>query len=105
MIIRSYIILILNYKINIASSIECAESVDNLTFGEIKCLFESICDRLYETKNGKKLIARYVKALREDKNASLMYSIYEAFRNPEMFENKNSLASNLGNVLSILSSP
>lgn len=91
--LRESINSILENKINTATSIECANSIDSLSFSDIKCLFEGICDRLYETKNGKKLISRYVKALRENKVASTIYTIYEAFKNPIYTSSPNEYVS------------
>lgn len=75
-------------KIELNSEIE---SLSEKTFGAIKAVFEGITDKLYETAKGKKLIAEYAKTIRNGKNVSDAYSIYEFVfnapnvTNPEMF--------------------
>lgn len=78
---------IIENKINAASTKACCERVSSLSFGELKNIFESICDKLYETENGKRLIAKYVKTIRENKNIRTEYSIYEALRKPSYITN------------------
>lgn len=64
------------------------------TFGSIKNVFEGITDKLYETAKGKKMIAEYAKTIRNGKNVSDAYSIYEFVfnapnvSNPDMFLNE-----------------
>lgn len=53
------------------------EGLSEQPFGAIKNVFESLSDKLYESAEGKKLIAKYVKAIREGKNTSNAYSVYE----------------------------
>ena len=68
---------ILESRIN---KIELDSEIDALsekTFGSIKNVFEGITDKLYETKKGKKIIAEYAKTIRNGKNVSDAYSIYE----------------------------
>ena len=67
------------------------ESLPSQPFGSIKDVFESITDKLYESADGKKLIGRYVKAIRDGKNVSDTYSVYEFVNrspnvtNPQLF--------------------
>lgn len=66
-------------------------ALNEQSFGAIKDVFESVTDKLYETKEGKKIIAKYVKAVREGKNTFDAYTINEFVRkaphvsNPEKF--------------------
>ena len=38
---------------------EAVNSIDGMSFGELKNLFEGIADKLFETENGKKIIGKY----------------------------------------------
>jgi hypothetical protein len=66
-------------------------SLSTQPFGAIKNVFEGITDKLYESAAGKKIIAKYVKSIREGKGVSNAYSIYEFVynspnvTNPEKF--------------------
>lgn len=69
-------------------------SLSTQSFGAIKDVFESITDKLYGNAKGKRIIGEYVKAIREGKNVSDVYSIYEFvyhspnITNPELFLNE-----------------
>lgn len=61
------------------------ETLHEKPFGAIKNVFEGLTDKLYESAEGKKLIGKYVKAIREGKNSSDMYSVYEfVYRSPKV---------------------
>lgn len=77
--------------------IELDSEIDTLAdkaFGSIKNVFEGITDKLYETAKGKKMIAEYAKTIRNGKNVSDAYSIYEFVfnapnvSNPDLFLNE-----------------
>jgi hypothetical protein len=67
------------------------KSLSSQPFGAIRNVFEGITDKLYENAEGKKIIGRYVKAIREGKNVSDAYSVYEFVNrspnvtNPQLF--------------------
>lgn len=64
---------------------EALETLYEKPFGAIKNVFEGLTDKLYESAEGKKLIGKYVKAIREGKNSSDMYSVYEfVYRSPKV---------------------
>lgn len=85
---------ILESRIRVAETNSVLDSLCEQPFGAIKNVFESITDKLYETKEGKALISKYVRAIREGKNVSNMYMVNECVHhaphvsNPEMFLNE-----------------
>ena len=85
---------ILEGRIAKAKLNEELDSLSKLSLGGIKNVFEGISDKLYETKEGKKLISRYVKAIRENKSLSDAYATYEIVygapnvTNPQLFLNE-----------------
>ena len=64
---------------------EKIDSLKGLSFGEYKVLFESTLDDIYDTESGKKLIASYVKLLKENKSINSLYRLFESIRevNPD----------------------
>lgn len=82
---------ILESRIAKAKLNEELSSLGNLPLGAIKNVFEGITEKLYEAKEGKKLIAKYVKTIRENKSLSDAYATYEIVcnapnvTNPSMF--------------------
>jgi hypothetical protein len=66
-------------------------------FGAIKNVFESITGKLYGSAEGKKLIGKYVKAIREGKNVSDAYSVYEfVYHSPNVSNPEKLLSEALG---------
>lgn len=57
-----------------------AMELSGKSFGFLKECFESMSDKLYKSKAGKKLIGQYVSTIKNDKNLSNLYSIYENIR-------------------------
>lgn len=49
-------------------------------FGYIKECFETLSPKLFETKEGKGLIKKYIDFVKSNKNVSSLHSIYEAIR-------------------------
>lgn len=84
---------VIENRINEAIITELIKSVDDMPFATCKSLFESVTDRLYDTANGKKLIAKYVKMLKEDKAASTMYLLCDLFHKPEYTTNPTMLVN------------
>lgn len=72
---------ILESRISKAKLNEELSSLKSLPLGSIVDVFQGIADKLYEAKGGKKLIAKYVKTIRENKCLSNAYSTYEIVRN------------------------
>lgn len=59
---------------------EQANALSEKSFGYIKEAFENISPMLFETSEGKKLIKKYTKVVREHKNLYSLHSIYENIR-------------------------
>ena len=82
---------ILEDRIEAAKLNEEVSSLGSLPFGDIVSVFEGISDKLYETKGGKKLIGKYVNAIRENKSMADAFCVYEIVRkspnvtNPQLF--------------------
>jgi len=57
-----------------------ASELSEHSFGFIKEAFENLSPSLFETKDGKKLINKYTKTIKENKNLSEMHTIYENVR-------------------------
>lgn len=49
-------------------------------FGYLKECFEALSENLYNSKEGKKLIGRYVSLIKENKDLSRLHSLYEGIR-------------------------
>ena len=74
--------------------LELESALKNLSeqpFGAIKNVFEGITDKLYETTEGKKIIGKYVRAIRENKNTADAYSVYEFVYHSPHVSNPNML--------------
>ena len=92
--LRDTLNTILEERMRKAGLKEILESLSDQPFGAIKNVFEGISDKLYESPEGKTIIGKYVKAIREGKNSSDAYSVYEfvyhspVVENPERFLNE-----------------
>lgn len=71
-------------------------NVNNSPLGTLINIFESVSDKLYETTKGKKIIKRYIKTLKENKNLNNAYTLTKAIlspvdiSNPELFIQESS---------------
>lgn len=59
---------------------ERANSLSEKSFGYIKEAFETISPILFDSNDGKKILRRYTKTIKENKNLSALHSIYENIR-------------------------
>lgn len=69
-------------KINEASRNYLLNTFENIGVNRLACLFESISDKLIDTDEGKSLLARYVKAINENKSLKKIYQFRNAIMNP-----------------------
>lgn len=87
---------ILEKRIKTAELNESINNVDNISFLECKQIFESISDKLYETKEGQKIIANYIRTIKSNAPLKALYTISENIKtlsngekkfisNPSMF--------------------
>ena len=61
---------------------ECINSFDALSFACLNEIFKNTVDKLYETKEGKRLIKKYVKTIKESNDLKKVYSIYNIVNSP-----------------------
>lgn len=61
---------------------ECINSFDSLSFACLNDIFKNTVDKLYETKEGKRLIKKYVKTIKESNDLKKVYSIYNIVNSP-----------------------
>lgn len=79
------------------------ESIDNMSFGDMKTLFENISVRLYESADGQKLIGKYTNTIKNSKPLRNVYSLFESIKdtkyisNPQMFLNEAISLSKISN--------
>lgn len=70
------------------------DSIDNMSFGDMKTLFENISARLYESAEGQKLIGKYTNTIKNSTSLRNVYSLFENIEdtkyisNPQMFLNE-----------------
>ena len=61
---------------------ECINSFNSLSFACLNEIFKNTVDKLYETKEGKRLIKKYVKTIKESNDLKKVYSIYKIVNSP-----------------------
>ena len=61
---------------------ECINSFNSLPFACLNEIFKNTVDKLYETKEGKRLIKKYVKTIKESNDLKKVYSIYNIVNSP-----------------------
>ena len=87
---------ILEKRIKTVELNESIDNVDNISFLECKQIFESISDKLYETKEGQKIIANYIRTIKSNAPLRALYTLSENIKtlsngekkfisNPSMF--------------------
>ena len=65
---------------------ECINSFDALSFACLNEIFKNTVDKLYETKEGKRLIKKYVKTIKESNDLKKVYSIYNIVNSPNKID-------------------
>lgn len=73
---------VIDNKINKVKLEENINKVDTLSFFECKQLFDAMSKQLFESKNGKKHIAKYVKTIKENHSLREVFVMYENFIKP-----------------------
>lgn len=61
---------------------ECINPFNALSFACLNEIFKNTVDKLYETKEGKRLIKKYVKTIKESNDLKKVYSIYNIVNSP-----------------------
>ena len=72
---------VIDGRINGVRLNESVKSIDEMPFLAVNGIFEGITDKLYESKNGKSLIRKYVKTLKESKDLKNVYRFYNTLKN------------------------
>lgn len=79
---------ILEKRIKTAELNESIDNVDNISFLECKQIFESISDKLYETKEGQKIIANYIRTIKSNAPLRALYTLSENIKTLNKGEKK-----------------
>lgn len=72
---------------------ERLESIDNMSMGELKNLFESLGSKLFN--ENKELIGKYVKTIKENKELRTLYALYEGVTSPSYTNNVSSVVDTM----------
>ena len=75
--IKENILKIFDKRINDAKINDFVNSIDNLSFIYCKQLFEGISDKLFDSTRGKKLIGKYARLIKENKDLKNLYFLSE----------------------------
>ena len=84
---------VLEKHIKKAELSESVKNFKNLTLGDLNKIFESVSDKLFDSIRGKKIIARYVNALKENKELGKAFAIYHVISSPEYVSDVNMFLS------------
>ena len=77
---RSKVNELCEHRIKFIKTCETADNLSNKTFGYIKESFESLSPELFKSKEGKKLLNKYTRTIKESKNLLSLHSIHENIR-------------------------
>lgn len=61
---------------------ECVKSFKTLPFSCLDEIFKNTVDKLFETKEGKNIIKKYIKTIKESNDLKKVYSIYNIINSP-----------------------
>ena len=75
--VKDNILKIFDKRINEAKINDFVNSIDDLSFIGCKQLFEGISDKLFDSVRGKKLIGKYARLIKEDKDLKNLYLLSE----------------------------
>ena len=79
---------VLEKRIKTVELNESIDNVDNISFLECKQIFESISDKLYETKEGQKIIANYIRTIKSNAPLRALYTLSENIKTLNKGEKK-----------------
>lgn len=78
---------------------------ESRNFGKIFKVFENNTNKLFETKEGSKAIAAIVKTIKNDKDLSTEFKIYEAIENPKGVKNVEMYTHDVISLIESFNSP
>lgn len=70
----------INERLSEMRTNEFGKQLSESSFGYIKNCFEEFTPYLFENKEGKKIIKKYIKTIRENKNLAILHGVYESVR-------------------------
>lgn len=70
----------INERLSEMRTNEFGKQLSESSFGYIKNCFEEFTPYLFENKEGKKIIKKYIKTIRENKNLGILHGVYESVR-------------------------
>ena len=79
---------VLEKRIKTVELNESIDNVNNISFLECKQIFESISDKLYETKEGQKIIANYIRTIKNNAPLRALYTLSENIKTLNKGEKK-----------------
>ena len=79
---------VLEKRIKTVELNESIDNVNNISFLECKQIFESISDKLYETKEGQKIIANYIHTIKNNAPLRALYTLSENIKTLNKGEKK-----------------
>lgn len=85
--------VVLESRIESAKLSEALRNLKEQPFGTINSIFENVSDKLFESKKGKAVIAKYVSALKENKDVRNAYFVLEGVNNPKYVTNVSLLVN------------
>ena len=91
---------VFNNKIKQAELKECINNIDNISFLECRQLFESISDKLYDLKEGSKLLTAYIKVIKESNELKRLYVCEDVLKNANNSVTPSLLVTETTNLMS-----
>ena len=76
------------------------ETIKTLPFSKLKNLFESVSDKLMDSKNGKKILKKYIKTIKESKSLKGLYSLHEAINKTNEVKDSSLFLNEALNIVS-----
>lgn len=80
-------------KINEQKLKNFSNKIDTMSFGELKCIFESVSENVFE--NNKKALAEYVNTIKKNDALKTMYSLHESAIKPSKVSDANQLVNTM----------
>ena len=76
------------------------ETIKTLPFSKLKNLFESVSDKLMDSKDGKKILKKYIKTIKESKSLKGLYSLHEAINKTNEVKDSSLFLNEALNIVS-----
>lgn len=76
------------------------ETIKTLPFSKLKNLFESVSDKLMDSKDGKKILKKYIRTIKESKSLKGLYSLHEAINKTNEVKDSSLFLNEALNIVS-----